>query len=273
MWIHGEVEEDVPIATTAPEQGTKRTRAGEPAQSSRPGASSSSQQPPPPHQPEAEPVRDVWEEVPVPSGAQQHTFVFHKPDNTMCRSVLLTTERNINEYPHSIDETPRFIGNQTSGTAPIERYIRRLVTYLARLQSVTQSSEKGLNLRVYVKLDTKQRLHMYSRVYHEFELTTCMHLPDPIMLTAAAMVKSNDDLAVDPDPERSNVALKAIRSLQTEMGLGGKPDAAVARAQTLVLATDFDLCANNRLTRSRACVAAEAQGTPCVTVTLSSYQS
>ena len=140
--------------------------------------------------------------------------------------------------------------NPTSGTAPIERYIRRLVTYLARLQSVTQNSEKGLNLRVYVKLDTKQWLHMYSRIYHACELTTCMHLPDPIMLTAAAMIKSNDDLAVDPDPERSNIAMKAIRSLQTEMGLGGRPDAAVARAQTVILATDFDLCAHNRLTRS-----------------------
>ena len=38
-----------------------------------------------------------------------------------------------------------------------------------------------------------------------------MRLPDPIMLTAAAMIKSNDDLAVDPDPERGNIALKAIR--------------------------------------------------------------
>ena len=86
-----------------------------------------------------EPVRDTWEEVPIPPGAQQHTFVFHKPDNTMCRSVLLAEERNINGYPHSIDETPRFVDNPSSGTAPIEHYIRRLVTYLARLQSVTQS--------------------------------------------------------------------------------------------------------------------------------------
>ena len=101
---------------------------------------------------------------------------------------MLTTERNINEYPRSIDETPKFIDNPNSGTAPSEHYIRRLVTYLARLQSVTQNSEKGLNLRVYVKLDTKQWLRMYSRIYHACELTTCMHLPDPIMLTAAAMI-------------------------------------------------------------------------------------
>ena len=168
----------------------------------------------------------------------------------MCRSVLLTTERNINDYLRSVDETPKFIDNPNSGTAPIEHYIRRLVTYLARLQSVTQNSEKGLNLKVYVKLDTKQWLRMYSRIYSACEIATCMHLPDPIMLTAAAMIRSNDDLAVDPDPERSNNALRAIRSVQTEMGLGGRPDAAAARAQTTILATDFDLCANNRLTRS-----------------------
>ena len=156
--------------------------------------------------------------------------------------MLLTTERNINDYPRSIDETPKFIDNPNSGTAPIEHYIRRLVNYLARLQSVTQNSEKGLNLKLYVKLDTKQWLRMYSRIYHACEIATCMHLPDPIMLTAAAMFRSNDDLAVDPDPERSNNALRAIRSAQTEMGL--------ARAQTTILATDFDLCAYNRLTRS-----------------------
>ena len=121
--------------------------------------------------------------------------------------MLLTTERNSNDYPRSIDETPKFVDNPNSGTAPIEHYIRRLVTYLARLQSVTQNSEKGLNLKVYVKLDTKQWLRMYSRIYHACEIATCMHLPDPIMLTAAAMIRSNDDLAVDPDPERSNNAL------------------------------------------------------------------
>ena len=213
-------------------------------------ASSSSQQPPPRHQPEVEPVRDAWEEVSIPSGAQQHTFVFHKPDNTMCRSVLLAEERDVNSYPHSIDETPKFVDNPSSGTAPIEHYVRRLVTYLARLQSVTQNSEKGLNLKAYVKLDTKQWLRMYSRIHHACEIAACVHLPDPIMLTAAAMVRSDSDLSVDSDPERSNKALRAIRNVQTEMGLGGKPDAAAARAQITILATDFDMCANNRVTRS-----------------------
>ena len=91
---------------------------------------------------------------------------------------------------------------------------------------------------------------MYSRIHHACEIATCMHLPDPVMLTAAAMIRSNSDLSVDTDPERSNSALRAIRNVQTEMGLGGKPDAAAARAQTTILATDFDLCANNRATRS-----------------------
>ena len=139
-----EMGEDEPMATDAP------------APWDRAEASSSSQQPPPRHQPEVEPIRDMWEEVPTPPGAQQHTFVFHKPDNTMCRSVLLAEERNINSYPQSIDKTPRFIDNPSSRTAPIEHYIRRLGTYLTRLQSVTQNSEKGLNLKAYVKLDTKQ---------------------------------------------------------------------------------------------------------------------
>ena len=148
--------------------------------------------------------------------------------------MLLAEERDINSYPHSIDETPKFVDNPSSGTAPIEHYVRRLVIYLARLQSVTQNSEKGLNLKAYVKLDTKQWLRMYSRIHHACEIAACVHLPDPIMLTAAAMVRSDSDLSVDSDPERSNKALRAIRKVQTEMGLGGKPDAAAARAQTTI---------------------------------------
>ena len=69
----------------------------------------------------------------------------------------------MNEYQHSVDEMPKFMENPTTGTTvttPIEHYIRRLVTYLARVQSVTQSSEKGLTLRTYVKLDTKEWLCM-----------------------------------------------------------------------------------------------------------------
>ena len=175
---------------------------------------------------------------------------FFKPDGTMCRTVLLTTERNMNEYLHSIDETPKFVNSPTFGTTSIEHCVRRLVTYLARLQSVTQSSAKGLTLRVYVKLDTKEWLRMYSRLYHACELTSCMHLPDPVMLTAATLVRDSDDLAGDIEEERRNTAMRAIRSLRNELGLGGRPDAAPARSQTTMLAMDFDLMAQNKASRT-----------------------
>ena len=64
----------------------------------------------------------------------------------MCRSVLLAEERDINSYPHSIDETPKFVDNPSSGTAPIEHYVRRLVIYLARLQSVTGYEAMAANV-------------------------------------------------------------------------------------------------------------------------------
>eukprot|EP00439_Symbiodinium_sp_Y106_P070026 s1447_g12.t1 len=175
------------------------------------------------------------------------TVLMRRPSSLTTR---LREQRRLSTTSHSIDETPKFVDNPSSGTAPIEHYVRRLVIYLARLQSVTQKSEKGLNLKAYVKLDTKQWLRMYSRIHHACEIAACIHLPDPIMLTAAAMVRSDSDLSVDSDPERSSKALRAIRNVQTEMGLGGKPDAAAARAQTTILATDFDLCANNRVTRN-----------------------
>ena len=43
---------------------------------------------------------------------------------------------------------------------------------------------------------------------------------------------------------------RAIRSLQNEVGLGGRPDAAPARSQTTVLAVDFDLMARNTASRT-----------------------
>ena len=156
----------------------------------------------------------------------------------------------MNEYPRSIDETPKFVDNPTYGTTSIEHYVRRLVTYLARLQSVTQSSAKGLTLRVYVKLDTKEWLRMYSRLYHACELTSCMHLPDPVMLTAATLVKDGGDLADDIEEDKCDIAVRAIRNLRNELGLGGRPDAAPSRSQTTMLAMDFDLMAQNRASRT-----------------------
>ena len=57
----------------------------------------------------------------------------------------------------------------------------------------------NLKLNQFVKCGRKFRyllaqwLRMYSRIYHACEIATCMHLPDPIMLAAAAMIRSNDD--------------------------------------------------------------------------------
>ena len=61
-----------------------------------------------------------------------------------------------------------------------------------------------------MKLDTKEWLRMYSRLYHACELTTCMHLPDPVMLTAATLVKDGGDLAADIEEEKRDTAMRAI---------------------------------------------------------------
>ena len=110
----GRASTSMPKAT--PAHGPKRARTDE----NRSSASSSSAPPPPPHQPEDEPARDMWMEAPIPYGAKEYSFRFLKPDGTKCRTVLLTTERNMNEYPHSIDETPKFVNSPTFGTTSIE---------------------------------------------------------------------------------------------------------------------------------------------------------
>ena len=150
---------------------------------------------------------------------------------TVC-ILLLDDDNSRYEYLHSIDETPKFVESPNYGTTPIEHYIRRLVTYLARVQSVTQSSENGLTLRVYVKLDTKEWLRMYARLRNACELTSCMHLPNPVMLTAAALVKDESDLVTgaDVDDEMRTIATRSINSLR---------------------AMDFDIVANSAATRTR----------------------
>ena len=192
----------------------------------------------------------MWMEVPIPEGAMGYNFMFFKPDGSLCRTVLLTTTRDINEYPPSIDETLKYVDNPADGTIGIEHYVRRLVTYLSRLQSVTQSNAKGLTLKVYVKLDTKEWLRMYARLYHACERTSCTQLPDPVMVTAAAFVKDDDDLNGDLNTQKRDTALRAVRTLRNELGLGGRPDAASARSQATLLAADFDLVARNRNTGS-----------------------
>ena len=167
------------------------------------------------------------------------------------RSVLLTTDDNPldhNEYLRSIDEMPKFVESPNYGTTSIEHYIRRLVTYLARVQSVTQSIAKGLTLRVCVKLDTKEWLRMYARLRNACEPTSCVHLPDPVMLTAAALAKDELDLVTeaDVDDEMRTVAMRSISSLRNGLGLAGRADAVTARSQTTMLAMDFDIVAKTR---------------------------
>ena len=138
-------------------------------------------------------------------------------------TILLTTIRDKNEYPRSIDETPRHVADSpANGTTPIEHYVRRVVTYLARVQSVTQS-QQGLILRMYVKLDTKEWLKMHARLYNACELTSCFHLPDPVLLTAAVLVKDETDLVARDDvtDEMRTMTMRSINSLRNGLGLGG----------------------------------------------------
>ena len=62
----GRASSSMPKAT--PSHGPKRARTDEANASS----SSSSSRPPPPHQPEDEPIRASWMEVPIPEGAQEY---------------------------------------------------------------------------------------------------------------------------------------------------------------------------------------------------------
>ena len=101
-----------------------------------------------------------------------------------------------------------------------------------------------------MKLDTKEWLRMYARLYHACELASCTQLPDPVMLTAAAFVKDDDDLNGDLNTQKRDTALRAVRPLRNELGLGGRPDAAPARSQATLLAANFDLVARNRNTGS-----------------------
>ncbi|OLP78434.1 hypothetical protein AK812_SmicGene41379 [Symbiodinium microadriaticum] len=76
------------------------------------------------------------------------------------------------------------------------------------------------------------------------------------MLTAAALVKNEDDLmsdgndsfaaASDDDKrERTNVLL-AANELKNSLAIGGKPDATTVRTQHTFLAMDFEIYANNK---------------------------
>ena len=70
-----------------------------------------------------------------------------------------------NNFPPASDETPKYEPNMEGGTIPfIEHNARRVVTYLARLQSVTQNTDSGLSVKAHVKMRNKDWLHMYASV-------------------------------------------------------------------------------------------------------------
>ena len=72
-----------------------------------------------------------------------------------------------------------------------------------------------------------------SRLHNMCELTSCLHLPDPVMLTAAALVKDETDLVTSEDVNdqmRTN-AMVSINNLRNGLGLGGRPDAVTAKSQ------------------------------------------
>ncbi|CAE7949678.1 unnamed protein product [Symbiodinium sp. KB8] len=200
-----------------------------------------------------------------PEGTVEYVFTFTKESSATCRAKLFCSVAQPDVFPAAYDETPKFIPNEAVGATPIEHYVRRLVTYLARIQSVTQNTDYGLARKVYVKLGTQEWLKMYSRLYHGCDLHPCVNLPTPAMLTIAALIKFEDDLQ-DPDAEREITmpsererlaeeeatlrrnAVQAAREMRARLSIGGNPDATTIRSQPTILCTDFELYAKNGAT-------------------------
>ena len=65
-----------------------------------------------------------------------------------CRGKLAHALSDPDVYTFAYDETPLYKPNPEEGTLPIEHYVRRVVTYLGRLQSVTQNKSGGLSPQV-----------------------------------------------------------------------------------------------------------------------------
>ncbi|CAE7328507.1 unnamed protein product [Symbiodinium sp. CCMP2456] len=209
-------------------------------------SSSSSQQPP-----QAEESLVQWAEVSYPEGTTEYIFCFSKENTAICRAKLYCSVAQPEVFPAAYDETPKYIQNEEFGTTPIEHYVRRLVTYLARIQSVTQNTDYGLALKVYVELGT-------TDCYHGCDLHPCENLPTPAMLTVAALVNTEEDL-IDPDAEREIImpsdrerheaevarhrqqAIEAAKEMRSKLSVGGSPGATTIRSQPTILCTDFEL--------------------------------
>ena len=197
-----------------------------------------------------------WTEVPIPDSAVEYAFEFHKENLQLCKGRLVNALGDPDNFLFAYDETPKYKLNAEGGTVPIEHYVRQVVVYLGRLQSVTQNKTGGLNVQIFTKADTTKWLQMYARMYHGCGIGTCEHLPTPAMLTAAALVKNEDDLKIDGNDsfasssdddkrERTNVLL-AAKELRNHLAFGGKPDATTVRTQHAFLAMDFEIYANNK---------------------------
>ena len=169
-WGSNDVDEMETTQRATPPHGPKRARTGgredltssQSSQAPRPdaagnrsGQAASSSSAPPPVEPEQERNGECdWTEVPIPEGAVEYAFEFHKENLQLCERRLVHALGDPDNFLFAYDETPKHKLNAEGGTLPIEHYVRRVVVYLGRLQSVTQNKTGGLNVQVFTKADT-----------------------------------------------------------------------------------------------------------------------
>ncbi|CAE7337702.1 unnamed protein product, partial [Symbiodinium sp. KB8] len=143
-------------------------------------------------------------------GTVEHTFVFGKENMTLCRGKIIHAESDPNHLPPAYDKTPKFAHNMEGGTAPIEHYVRRVVTYLARLQSVTQNTDYGLALKVYVNMGIRGN-----------------HNDEDVNMNI-------DNEATAAERQREN-ALRATKEMRRSLAIGGSADAVVFENLAIML--------------------------------------
>ncbi|OLQ05655.1 hypothetical protein AK812_SmicGene11166 [Symbiodinium microadriaticum] len=217
------------LTSSQSSQATRPEAAG-----NRSGQAAASSSAPPTMEPEQERNGECdWAEVPIPDGAVEYAFEFHKENLQLCKGRLINALGDPDNFLVSYDE--------------------RVVVYLGRLQSVTQNKTGGLNVQIFAKADTTRWLQVYAG---GCGIGTCEHLPTPAMLTAAALVKNEEDLKVDrndsfesssdDDQRERTTVLLAAKELRDHLAFGGKPDATTVRTQQTFLAMDFEIYANNK---------------------------
>ena len=112
-------------------------------------------------------------EAPLPDGTVEYTFNFIKDDLMPCKGKIVHASDDPDNYPFAYDETPKYKPNEEEGTLPIEHYVRRVVTYLGPLKSVTQNTMAGLSLKAYVKMGTQKWLQI--AVATSKHVSICLH--------------------------------------------------------------------------------------------------